>query len=170
VARARTGNKPYPQRAIRTDQYLFIINFEPTRWPMGTGPGYGAEDTGMPEYEALRENTFAAFGDMDASPTKAWIVTHRQEQPEFFDFAVGRRPEEELYDIQADPHCMNNLADDPAAAEIQSQLRDRLLEELRQTADPRVSDSVVFEMSPFTDAPPDRRRNREAAGSRRPTR
>ena len=40
VARARTGFKPYPQRAIRTDQYLYIINFQPDRWPMGTGPGY----------------------------------------------------------------------------------------------------------------------------------
>ncbi len=53
VAGARTDFKPYPQRAIRTDQYLYIINFEPDRWPMGTGPGYGAADGAMPSYEAL---------------------------------------------------------------------------------------------------------------------
>ena len=38
VAKARAGFKPYPQRAIRTDQYLFIIiTSRPTagRWEMG---------------------------------------------------------------------------------------------------------------------------------------
>ncbi|MGI9469206.1 MAG: sulfatase family protein, partial [Rubripirellula sp.] len=83
VAHARTGNKPYPQRAIRTDQYLYIINFKPDRWPMGTGPGFGADKSAMPDYETLRENTFAAFGDLDASPTKAWVITHRDESPDF---------------------------------------------------------------------------------------
>ncbi len=159
VAAARTGNKPYPQRAIRTDDYLYIINFKPERWPMGTGPGYGGEATEMATLEALRENTFAAFGDLDASPTKAWVVTHREEAPEMFQFAVGLRPGEELYDIAGDPHCMNNLADDPKHAEIRRSLRQRLMKELRQTGDPRVSDDVIFEMPPFTDAAP-RRNNR----------
>ena len=34
-ARAREGNTSYPSRAIITDQYLFIRNFEPGRWPAG---------------------------------------------------------------------------------------------------------------------------------------
>ncbi len=152
VALARTGNKPYPQRAIRTDRYLYIVNFQPDRWPMGTGPGYGGDETEMAEYEALQENTFAAFGDLDASPTKAWVVTHRDEEPAFFEFAVGRRPGEEFYDIAADPHCMKNLADDPNMAEIKASLRNRLMSELRRTGDPRVSDHVIFEEPPFTDA------------------
>ena len=156
VALARTGNKPYPQRAIRTDQYLYIINFEPERWPMGTGP---ESESQLPSYEQLRENTFAAFGDLDASPTKAWIVTHRDENPEFYDYAVGRRPEYELYDIQADPHCMTNLADDGAQADVRKGLHDRLMDELKGTGDPRVSEDVVFEKSPFTDAPQNQERN-----------
>jgi arylsulfatase A-like enzyme len=162
VARARTDNKPYPQRAIRTDQYLYIINFEPDRWPMGTGPGYGREDAEMPAFEALREDTFAAFGDMDASPTKAWIVSHRDEHPEYFDFAVGRRPAEELYDIRKDPHCMDNLASHDETREIQRVLRERLLGELRQTGDPRMQEPVVFEQPPFTDAEPPAPRRKEA--------
>ncbi|MEM9588670.1 MAG: sulfatase [Planctomycetota bacterium] len=151
VAAARTGYKPYPQRAIRTDDHLLIINFEPGRWPMGTGPGYGVKGE-MPGRQLLTENTFSAFGDLDASPTKAWIVTHRKEDPESFDYAVGKRPKIELYDVQSDPHCLENLAGQTQAAEIESRLTERLLTYLRSTGDPRVSDNVVFESPPFTDA------------------
>ncbi len=31
----RKGGKGYPCRAIRTEEYLYIHNFEPTRWPSG---------------------------------------------------------------------------------------------------------------------------------------
>ncbi len=159
VALARTGNKPYPQRAIRTDQYLYIINFEPQRWPMGTGPG---SESQMPSFEQLRENTFVAFADLDASPTKAWVVTHRVQNPEFYDYAVGRRPKFELFDVQADPHCMNNLADDAAKAGVRKQLHDRLMDELERTGDPRVSENVAFEESPFTDALQNRKGKQKA--------
>ncbi|MCG8650279.1 MAG: sulfatase [Pirellulales bacterium] len=151
VAAARSGGKPYPQRAIRTDQYLYIINFEPGRWPMGTGPGFGGPAAEMPDLVSLRENTFAAFGDLDASPTKAWIVQHRNEDPESFDYAVGRRPRRELYDLKADPHCMKNLAGTSSHAEVRNRLHRRLMKELRTTGDPRVSEDVIFENPPFTD-------------------
>ncbi|KAA1260904.1 Arylsulfatase [Rubripirellula obstinata] len=36
VDSARVDAKPYPQRSIRTNQFLYILNFEPDRWPMGT--------------------------------------------------------------------------------------------------------------------------------------
>lgn len=152
VAAARTDFKPYPQRGLRTDQYLYVINFEPDRWPMGTGPGFGASDGEMPAYELLRENTFAAFGDLDASPTKAWVVTHRDEDPQSFQYAVGRLPKYELYDVKADPHCMTNLAEDQAYEKIRDQLHTRLMGELKSTDDPRVSENIVFESSPFTDS------------------
>ncbi len=152
VASARSGNLPYPMRAIRTEQYLYIINFQPERWPMGIGPGFGQQATDMPNYQQLQEETFAAFSDLDASPTKAWIITHRDQDPHRFQFAVGRRPRHELYDVQADPHSMNNLADDPRHAEAQQQLHQRLMDELKRTGDPRVSDNIVFEKSPYTDA------------------
>ena len=69
VAAARTGNRPYPQRALRTKDYLYIINFKPDRWPMGI-PGPVAEGK-IPGYDVLANNTFVCFGDLDASPTKA---------------------------------------------------------------------------------------------------
>jgi arylsulfatase A-like enzyme len=151
VAAARTNFLPYPQRAIRTKQHLYIINFESARWPMGTGPGYGVDENAMPDYQSLRENTFAAFGDLDASPTKAWIISHRQESPEFFDFAVGLRPHLELYNIQKDPHCMTNLANQPGKTQLQKVLHDRLISELTKTGDPRLKPPVIFEASPYTD-------------------
>ncbi len=151
VARARAENKPYPQRAIRTDTHLLIINFEPQRWPMGDGAGYGRDENEMPSYEQLRENTFAAFGDLDASPTKAWVVTRRDEEPAAFAFAMGRRPMFELYDIVADPHCMNNLALDPRHTAVRDSLHERLMNELSSTGDPRVGEDVIFERSPYTD-------------------
>jgi arylsulfatase A-like enzyme len=151
VAKARSGNLPYPQRAIRTDQYLYIINFAPDRWPMGDGPGFGRDETMMPTYETLRENTFGAFGDLDASPTKAWVIEHRQQDPASFEYAFGRRPMYELYDLQADPHCIDNLALRVDHTATRDRLHARLISELKRTGDPRVGQDVVFERSPFTD-------------------
>ncbi len=161
VAAARTGNKPFPQRAIRTDKYLYIINFHPERWPMGIGPGFGGPDGPIPSYELLRENTFAAFGDLDASPTKAWVVTRRDQDPQSFHYAVGRVPKHELYDLQNDPHCIDNLAEDESMAAVRKTLHERLISELKSTNDPRVSDNIVFEKAPFTDPVKPRKKNRK---------
>ena len=59
--------------------------------------------------------------------------------------AVAKRPGEELYDIKKDPGCMDNLADDPAYTEIRNDLRDKLLATLRETGDPRIDGSDIFE-------------------------
>ncbi len=151
VARVREGNRPYPQRAVRTRQHLYIINFEPDRWPMGWGPSLGQPLEPIPTTDELTNNTFAAFADMDASPTKAFLFDHRDEYPEAFQHAFGRRPEIELYDIVADPDCLLNLAGDKKYAATQRSLHERLMNELISTGDPRVSNNIVFEKPPFTD-------------------
>ena len=163
VATVRAGNLPYPQRAIRTANYLYIHNFKPDRWPMGEGPGHGRPDGPMPTFEALRENTFCAFGDLDASPTKAWLVEHRSDpgMEVYFDYAFGRRPEEELYDLRSDPDCLNNLAASAGHAATRSELSQRLMTILTETGDPRVTgDGMTFDEPPFTDEPPPRRRRK----------
>ncbi|MCB9952442.1 MAG: sulfatase [Planctomycetaceae bacterium] len=153
VAEVREGNAPYPQRAIITRDYLYIHNFHPERWPMGEGPGYGRPKSDFPANSELTNNTFGAFGDMDASPTKAWIIANR-ELPEvlpYFDRSFGRRPAEELYDVRTDPDCLTNLADDEKYAETMSALRERLMAELKRTNDPRVTgDGMTFERPPYT--------------------
>lgn len=155
VAAARTDNLPYPQRAIRTGDYLLIRNFKPERWPMGTGPGYGEPETPFAEFSVLENNTFAAFADLDASPTKAWLIEHRADpgMDYYFDLAFARRPEFELYDLRQDPHQIRNVAGQAEYRIVQSRLTQRLMEILRETADPRVTEEGRrFENPPFTDA------------------
>ena len=39
IAHARKGLLPYPQRGLREHKFLYIVNFEPDRWPMGDPKG-----------------------------------------------------------------------------------------------------------------------------------
>lgn len=156
VAAARTDFLPYPQRALRTQDFLYIRNFKPDRWPMGTAAGYGAPPGDLPAFEQLEQNTFGAFGDLDASPTKAWLVTHRDDPGigKYFEIAFGRRPEEELYDLRKDPHQMTNVAGAQAYSKAKEELSRRLLAELNETGDPRVlGDGTTFDKPPFSDQP-----------------
>jgi N-sulfoglucosamine sulfohydrolase len=156
VAAARTDNLPYPQRAIRTAAFLYIRNFKPERYPMGTAPGFGLPDGDLPSYEELRDHTFGAFGDLDASPTKAWMLTNRHESQveQQVQLTMGLRPSEELFDIRQDPHHLKNLANDPTYAKIKEQLSARLMAELETTGDPRITtDGETFENPPFTSVP-----------------
>ncbi len=152
VGKAREENRPYPQRALRTEDFLYIINFEPDRWPMGSPGEVMAESA--PDFNTLANNTFSAFADMDASPTKAWIIENRNENwvEPYFNFAFGKRPFEELYELTTDPFQVNNLAKEQAYEEVRRSMHDRLLSELRRTGDPRVTgDGKTYERSPFID-------------------
>jgi len=150
VARAREGFLPYPQRALRTRDYLYILNFKPDRWPMGNP--YNLSATKTPGTKVLENNTFVTFGDLDASPTKAWVIEHRNEKKwqQHYDWAFGKRPEEELFVIADDPDQVNNVAGKPQYAAVKSKLRKQLLDELKRVNDPRVmGDGSTFDKPPF---------------------
>ncbi|MEZ6135401.1 MAG: sulfatase [Pirellulaceae bacterium] len=150
VAAARAGGLPYPQRAIRTKDYLFVINFRPERYPLGDPYRLDAPDE--PTVQQMTESTFVTLPDEDAGPTKAWIVANRADEKVrfYFEHAYGRRPREELFDLQRDPHQMNNVASAPEYQAIVDQLRKRLLDELEQSGDPRlVADGKFFESPPM---------------------
>ena len=152
VAEAREGHLPYPQRSIRTDDYLYVHNFEPDRWPMGDPKGLDDLDTEAPAFEDLQWDTRVAYADLDAGPTKAWMIHHRAEpavEP-LFQIGFGKRPQEELYDLGKDPHYMNNVADDPAYASVRADLFEQMMAVLRQQNDPRVVETPCrFEAEPF---------------------
>ncbi len=148
VENAREGYLPYPQRAIRTRDHLFIVNFEPDRWPMGEP--YRLDGDNPPTVEELTEQTRVSLPDDDAGPTKAWLVTQRKDprwRP-YFDRAYGKRPRHELYDLTQDPHQVRNVAGQPAYAAVQAGLEQRLMDELRRTGDPRVVDGGRYYETP----------------------
>jgi len=153
VAAAREDNRPYPHRALRTPDFLYVRNFAPDRWPMGSPKFTGQAN--LPSAEALEKNTFVAFADMDASPTKAWLVSQYAE-PQWqwhYDYAFAKRPAEELYDLKNDPDQTKNLAANPEFGDQKRKLAARLLRVLTDAKDPRViGDGQTFERSPFTDA------------------
>ncbi len=165
VAAARTDNLPYPQRAIRTKDFLYIRNFKPDRWPMGTGSGYGRPSGPFPDFNTLANNTFVEFEDLDASPTKAWLMENYRNGTggyleKEFQFAFGRRPAEELYDLRTDPHQIKNVAAEPAFGEARKDLSDRLMKVLKETGDPRVTgDGSTFDRPPFSGEPARQERN-----------
>ncbi len=164
VATAREGNLPYPMRSLRTPDYVYIRNFTPDRWPMGSPND--VTDNSEPDEEALEQVTFTAFADMDASPTKAWMVKHRQD-PQWkwlYDFAFGKRPAEELYDLRKDPDQIVNLAAHPDMAQIKEKLSNQLLTTLKAAKDPRMESEVIFEKPPFTD--PGEPRGKKGAGKK----
>ena len=153
VAGAREGNLPYPHRALRTKEFLYIRNFMPDRWPMGD-PKMITEAT-APTTAELEDSTYAAYADMDASPTKAWLVANRNESQWKwnYDYAFAKRPAEEFYDLSKDSAQVDNRADDPAYAEKLRSAREQLMKILTDAGDPRVTGSGdTFDKAPFTDA------------------
>ncbi|MHC4872761.1 MAG: sulfatase family protein [Planctomycetota bacterium] len=149
---SREGFLPYPQRSIRTDDYLYIINFEPDRWPAGDPKGLDDLNKEAPAYEELARNTRMCFADMDGSPTKAWMIHHRAEEEvsPLFELSFGKRPREELYDLKKDPYYMENVADKPDYSEAKEKLDKELMKVLHEQNDPRVCETPCrYELPPY---------------------
>jgi len=161
VAFANESNLPYPQRALRTPEFLYVRNFAPERWPLGISFRVTATET--PSRDELENNTYVAFADMDASPTKAWLVLHRNdsEWKRFCDMAFARRPGEELYDLVKDPYQMRNIAANPAYEQDRTKLAAQLMKILTDAGDPRVSEGgKTFEQPPSTNPSPQEQQRR----------
>ena len=129
---SRPNNLGYPQRAMRTEQFLFIRNFAPDRWPAGDPRTLGANGKLGPAH--------GAYHDIDSSPSLTFLTQHHADPKisRFLELAVGKRPAEELYDIRQDPGCLVNLAADPKHGPTRQRLAKELEDYLRQTGDPRV--------------------------------
>jgi N-sulfoglucosamine sulfohydrolase len=161
VAFANENNLPYPQRALRTREFLYIRNFAPERWPLGAP--YRVTETSAPDQEELESETYAAFADMDAGPTKAWLALHRNDSQwkRYYEIAFAKRPAEELYDLSKDPYQQRNIAADPAYAKDRARLEARLMKILTEAGDPRVTgDGKTFERPPFTAPSPQEKQRR----------
>jgi len=124
-ALCRLNGLGYAGRAIRTDNFLYIRNYHPERWPAGDPPLYGDVDAHMLHYPC---------------PTKMHILLNKENPDEkvFFARAFAKRPAEELYDLGTDPDQMNNVADHEEFQNIKKELSHRLNSYLENTKDPRV--------------------------------
>jgi uncharacterized sulfatase len=153
---SRWNNLGYPVRAIRSVRYLLIWNIKPDLWPAGdpqaieseTGkllPMFGIDDGG-------KHHSDWAFTDVDASPSKSFIIENYAEKDLklFFDLSFSKRPEYELYNVQEDPFCINNLSGKAECSSIEEELKDELMKELIRSSDPRVigPDREVFDSYP----------------------
>ncbi len=141
----RYNSLGYPQRCIRTHEYLYVLNLRPERWPAGAPQTYGAGNYATDEeiQNKILGKMHHAYEDIDDSPAKTLLTITGREDPTirpFFELAVGMRPERQLFNIVDDPGCLNNLADDPAYAEIVANLHKRLIKKLAETDDPRIVD------------------------------
>ena len=66
----------------------------------------------------------------------------------YFELAFNKRPKEQLYDIQKDPYCTQNIALLPEYNEVLGQLKQQLLQDLKEQGDPRISDNPIFDSYP----------------------
>ncbi|MEM7143856.1 MAG: sulfatase [Verrucomicrobiota bacterium] len=151
VPEARAGQLPYPMRAIRSKDYLYIRNFKTDRWPMGT-PQNAANVTNPDELYALGLETRTAYPDLDGSLTKAYMMSQR-DQPgtdaELFALTMTQRPSEELYHIKKDPEHLENLTNDPELAPVLEKFRSQVDKIMQDTKDPRLNDA--FDRAPWID-------------------
>ncbi len=103
-----------------------------------------------PSRDLLTNDTFIAFADLDASPTKAWLVENRKTEAKFYELAFGKRPRALRNALASDPDQIDNVADEPEFAATKRNLSERLMNELARLGDPRVVGSRQhFEQPPF---------------------
>ncbi|MDF1826451.1 MAG: sulfatase [Verrucomicrobiales bacterium] len=145
---SRPGGLPYPMRAIRTKDHLYIRNFKPDRWPQGD-PFDTAKTNDSEELYEMGKETGSGYRDLDGSLTKAFLLGHRSssEAADTIALTLNKRPAEELYDLTEDPHQMNNLAGKPGAGKTLTSLRRRVKKLMKESNDPRLTDA--FDAAPW---------------------
>ncbi len=154
---SRYLNRGYPQRAVRSDDFLYILNLHPGYWPAGD-PAVNRKDGTPGKYHG-------AYLDIDDGPT---LSLYREINvtdtliKKYFLAATAKRPREELYNLVSDPFCMLNLAGDPFYEAVRRRLSKELMRTLKETGDTRItgSDPEIWETYPrlkgeIRDFPPD---------------
>jgi len=129
AARDRCGDAPDRIRSARTHEFKYIRNYHP-EIPYMQHSGY--KRAGYPVDTLMR-------------------VLH-EEGTWTSPFMAETKPEEELYDLSADPHEMNNLATDPAFAESLGKLSTALDNWIEETGDlGAVDESLTVDLDAVMD-------------------
>jgi arylsulfatase A-like enzyme len=136
-AQVRRGDGSYPMRAVRTNDFLYVRNLRPDRWPAGDPEMYFS---------------VGPFGDIDGGPTKDLLLARRPDSEigRFFHLSTERRPAEELYDLRKDPAQVRNVAATAEYAARKAEMRAALDKWMRDTGDPRIaSDDDRWDTYPY---------------------
>jgi hypothetical protein len=130
----RPNDVGYPIRGIVTDQFLYLRNYHPERWPAG--------------------NPETGYMDCDGSPTKSFILNDRRSKGEsqYWKLSFGKSPGEELYQLTTDPECMINLVEEVSVSDVKKQLAKQMEQKLKQDKDPRIlGDDTIFDSYPYSE-------------------
>ncbi len=154
VNEARPGGLPYPTRALRTRDFLYVVNFAPDRWPVAQPP----LSASLIKNVKGGKNS-ARRMDMDFGPTRDFFTEYEGSQSIATAWKLGfaLRPAEELYAVNVDPDQVQNLATDPQFEETRAALRKQLFAELTKGNDPRVVGAGdAFDKPPYAPDDPQR--------------
>ncbi|WP_321996662.1 sulfatase [Draconibacterium orientale] len=116
----RPNDDGYPVRGLIKNGFLYLHNFKTDRWPLG--------------------NPETGYLNCDGSPTKTYILDTRRKKGimGYWQLNFGKRVSEELYDINADPFCMKNLADSLEFAGLKENMFNEMKMKLTKQNDPRI--------------------------------
>jgi uncharacterized sulfatase len=129
IGNARIESRGYPARAVHSDDYLYIENFTPDRWPAGRPPSYADIDEGSPTKNVMRSDP--AYQDLLA-------------------LAGDKRPTQELYRVQQDTANIRNVADNPEYSTALKTLAETLRAEMKRTGDPQsTGQGAIFDSYPY---------------------
>lgn len=102
-------------RCVRTKQFKYIRNFHPDRPYL--------------QFNAYKKKQYAATSVLELWQEEGRLT--EAQRP----FMAATRPEEELYDLAADPHEVKNLAKDPGHEKLLRDLRARLDRWIEESGD-----------------------------------
>jgi N-sulfoglucosamine sulfohydrolase len=130
----RPNDAGYPVRAIVKGNFIYSRNYEPSRWP-----------TGNPE---------TGYMDTDGSPTKTNILNSKRDgsNAKYWDLSFGKRPAEELYQLDKDPFALTNQAGNAAFTQVKNGLKLQMEKELKNQGDPRMNGKgYLYDQYPYAE-------------------
>jgi arylsulfatase A-like enzyme len=106
AARDKMDDAHDAMRSIRSRDHKLILNLMPER--------------AYCQFSHYKEGAYPALAELNVLNLEGKLT------PEQAAFLSDRKPEIELFDLQEDPHEVNNVADDPAYAAVQAELLSEL--------------------------------------------
>lgn len=130
----RPDDQGYPIRGIVTNEFIYLRNYHPERWPAG--------------------NPETGYMDCDGSPTKSVILNDRRKKGKsnYWNMSFGKFPAEELYQVSNNQECMENLAQKPEYTDVKNQLIKQMTKKLKKDEDPRMfGKGDIFDSYPYSE-------------------